>query len=101
MKAPIKILHIHEDYRVIYTLIYDNVEIKSTLPLETALSLLKNETFDFLIFKPQNLLILTPQTSKKEMDRNLFPFSNSSSNGINSSIISELIIKTNLNPLFQ
>jgi len=68
MKAPIKILHIDADYRVFYFIIRDKTLIKSTVALETALSLLKNEKFDLILSEPQNMAILTPQTNKDNLE---------------------------------
>ena len=65
MKRAIKIMHINSQYDVIYVIIHDGTLIKSTVPLETALSMLKNEKFDLILAEPQNMAILTPQTTKE------------------------------------
>ena len=62
MKRAIKIMHINSHYEVIYVIINDGALIKSTVPLETAISMLKNDTFDLILAEPQNMAILTPQT---------------------------------------
>jgi hypothetical protein len=62
MKRSIKIMHINSHYEVIYVIINDGTLIKSTVPLETALSMLKNEKFDLILAEPHNMAILTPQT---------------------------------------
>ncbi|MBI5606473.1 MAG: hypothetical protein HY879_24330 [Deltaproteobacteria bacterium] len=61
MNKPIKILHIDRDWQVIYILIREGTFIKSSVPLETALALLKKEDFDLILSEPQNIAILTPQ----------------------------------------
>jgi hypothetical protein len=61
MRRAIKIIHINSQYDVIYVIIQDGTLIKSTVPLETALSMLKNERFDLILAEPQNMAILTPQ----------------------------------------
>jgi len=61
MKRAIKIMHINSHYEVIYIIINDGTLIKSTVPLKTALSMLKNEKFDLILAEPQNMAILTPQ----------------------------------------
>jgi hypothetical protein len=61
MRRAIKIIHINSQYDVIYVIIQDGTLIKSTVPLETALSMLKNERFDLILAEPQNIAILTPQ----------------------------------------
>jgi hypothetical protein len=63
MKRAIKIMHINSHYEVIYVIINDGALIKSTVPLETAISMLKNDTFDLILAEPQNMAILTPQTT--------------------------------------
>jgi hypothetical protein len=60
MKA-IKVLHIDEEYRVVYVLIRDGALIKSPVQMETAIAMLNTEVFDLILFEPQNLAILTPQ----------------------------------------
>jgi hypothetical protein len=59
MKLPLKILHIDEDHQIFYILIFDGVKIKSLLPLEIALSMLENQTFDIIISIPENLMVYT------------------------------------------
>jgi hypothetical protein len=60
MEEPIKILHVDNDYKVIYILIREGTLIKSTVPLEAALIMLKNEDFDLILSEPHNIAILTP-----------------------------------------
>ncbi len=65
MKAPIKIIHIDADYQVVYFLILEGTLIKSTVPLEVAIPMLKTEHFDLILFEPGNKALLTPQTSQE------------------------------------
>ncbi len=66
MKRAVKIMHINSHYEVIYIIINDGTLIKSTVPLETAISMLKNNTFDLILAEPQNMAILTPQTARDD-----------------------------------
>lgn len=59
-------MHINSHYEVIYIIINDGTLIKSTVPLETAISMLKNNTFDLILAEPQNMAILTPQTARDD-----------------------------------
>jgi hypothetical protein len=61
MEEPIKIMHIDGDYRVVYILIREGALIQSTVSLEAALTMLKNDKFDLILSEPQNMAILTPQ----------------------------------------
>ena len=61
MEEPIKIMHIDGDYRVVYILIRKGALIQSTVSLEAALTMLKNDQFDLILSEPQNMAILTPQ----------------------------------------
>jgi hypothetical protein len=63
MQRAIKIMHINNHYEVIYVIIKDGALIKSTVPLETAISMLKNEKLDLILAEPQNMAILTPQNA--------------------------------------
>ncbi len=65
MKEPIKILHIDSHYRVAYILIRDGTLTKSTVSLETALTMLKNDLFDLILSEPHNMAILTPQSADR------------------------------------
>jgi hypothetical protein len=78
MKAPIKILHIHADYQVIYMIIFNGVRIKSPLSLEVALSMLENERFDLIFFEPQNMAVFTPLTAAVPLESIMDSFSKGS-----------------------
>jgi hypothetical protein len=62
MKKTIKILHIDLNWDVFYILIQTGTLIKSTIPLKTAIALLKKVNFDLILSEPQNKAVLTPQT---------------------------------------
>ncbi len=66
MEEPIKIVHIDNDYKVIYILIREGTLIKSTVSLEAALTMLKNDRFDLILSEPHNIAILTPQQAIKK-----------------------------------
>jgi hypothetical protein len=78
MKPPIKILHIDVNYQVVYTVIFDGLQIKSSLPMETALLMLENERFDFIFSEPQRMIVLTPLTASDNMQSIADSFSNCS-----------------------
>jgi hypothetical protein len=63
IKRSIKVMHINNHYEIIYIIINDGTLIKSAVPLKTALSMLKNEKFDLILAEPQNMAIITPQTT--------------------------------------
>jgi hypothetical protein len=63
MKNPIKILHIDEEWKIVYIIIRAGSLIKSLVSLKTALNLLKKEHFDLIISEPHQRAILTPQTA--------------------------------------
>jgi hypothetical protein len=78
MKKPIKILHVDSDYRVVYVVIFNGVQIKSSLPLETALLMLENERFDFIFSETQRMAVLTPLTASDNMESIVDSFSHCS-----------------------
>ena len=59
-------MHIYDDYRVEYFLIREGALIQSTVSLEAALTMLKNDQFDLILSEPQNMAILTPQGAIKK-----------------------------------
>jgi hypothetical protein len=63
MGLPVKILYIRADHEIFYILLFDGAVVKSVLPLETALSMLDQETFDLILSVPQNLLVYTDDES--------------------------------------
>jgi hypothetical protein len=63
MEKQVKILHISPEYQVTYFIIIDNCTIKSMVPMQQAIDLLKKEQFDLILSEPQQLAILTPRVS--------------------------------------
>jgi len=68
MKKIIKILHVDLNWNVIYILIQDGILLKSTVPLKTAVDLLKKVKFDLILSEPQNKAVLTPRTATDHID---------------------------------
>jgi hypothetical protein len=68
MKKTIKILHIDLNWDVFYILIQAGTLIKSTIPLKTAVALLKEVNFDLILSEPQNKAVLTPQTATDHIE---------------------------------
>ncbi len=57
-------MHIDPDYRVIYFILGERINIRSTVPLKTAIRLLQdNGEFDLIISEPQEMAILNSQWS--------------------------------------
>ncbi len=71
MNPPIKILHIDQDYRVIYFIKYPGSIIRSPISLQQALDLLKTEEFDLILSEPHNKAILNPQASSLTEDNKI------------------------------
>jgi hypothetical protein len=70
MGKLIKILHIDSNWQVIYILIRNGALIKTTVSMETAILLLKNQEFDLILSEPQNIAILANQ---KEIEGDIAP----------------------------
>jgi len=68
MKKIIKILHVDLNWDVVYIVIQDGMLLKSTVPLNTAVDLLKKIKFDLILSEPQNKAVLTPQTATDHID---------------------------------
>ena len=58
MSRLIKILHIDPDYQTTYFIYRDRSSIRTRVPLQTAIELLKKEDFDLIISEPHNQAIL-------------------------------------------
>jgi hypothetical protein len=69
MDEPIKIMHIDGEYQVVYILIREGSLTKSTIPLEAAVTMLKNDKFDLILSEPQNMAILTPLTLQRAIKK--------------------------------
>jgi hypothetical protein len=61
MNTPIKILHIDPDFRVTYFIKHPGSMIRSHVPLQEALQLLKTQEFDLILSEPHGKAILRPQ----------------------------------------
>jgi CheY-like chemotaxis protein len=69
MNAPIKILHIDPDYKVTYFIKHPGGTIRSLIPLEQAVQLLKTNEFDLILSEPHNKAIMKPQGKSSPMDK--------------------------------
>jgi uncharacterized membrane protein len=58
MTNMIKILHIDPDYQATYFIYSQGTTIRTSVPLETAIELLKKEDFDLILSEPHNKAIL-------------------------------------------
>ena len=54
MPRLIKILHIDPDYQTTYFILRSRSSIRTSVPLRTAVELLKNVDFDLIILEPHN-----------------------------------------------
>jgi hypothetical protein len=61
MSRLIKILHINPDYQITYLIFRHRSTIRTSVPLETAIKLLKKEDFDLIVSEPHNKAILKKQ----------------------------------------
>jgi hypothetical protein len=61
MSRLVKILHIDPDYQVTYLIYRPQTSIRTSVPLQTAIELLKKEDFDLIIAEPHNKAILKKQ----------------------------------------
>jgi hypothetical protein len=52
MSRLIKILHIDPDYQITYLIYRHRSSIRTSVPLETAIELLKKEDFDLIVSEP-------------------------------------------------
>jgi len=58
MSRLIKILHIDPDYQITYLIYRHRSSIRTSVPLETAIALLKKEDFDLIVSERHNKAIL-------------------------------------------
>jgi hypothetical protein len=58
MARLIKILHIDPDYRITYFIFRSRLSIRTSVPLQSAIELLKKEDFDLIVSEPHNKAIL-------------------------------------------
>lgn len=68
MEVPIKILHIDSNFKVNYFIKRSGSIIRSPIPLEQAVKLLKDEEFDLILSEPHNKAILKPQADLLSKD---------------------------------
>jgi CheY-like chemotaxis protein len=68
MEVPIKILHINAHFKVTYFIKKSGSIIRSSISLEQAVKLLKDEEFDLILSEPQNKAILKPQAGSLSED---------------------------------
>jgi len=61
MSRLIKILHIDPDYQITYLIYRHRSSIRTSVPLQTAIDLLKKEDFDLIVSEPHNKAILKKQ----------------------------------------
>jgi hypothetical protein len=67
MTNMIKILHIDPDYQATYFIYGQGTTIRTSVPLETAIELLKKEDFDLILSEPHNKAILKKEAPDKEI----------------------------------
>jgi hypothetical protein len=63
MSKPIKILHIDPDFQITYFILGSRFSIRTSIPLQPAIELLKNEDFDLIVSEPHQKAILKKQPS--------------------------------------
>jgi hypothetical protein len=61
MSRLIKILHIDPDYQITYLIYPPRSSIRTSVPLQSAIALLKKEDFDLIISEPHNKAMLKKQ----------------------------------------
>jgi hypothetical protein len=66
MSRLIKILHIDPDFKITYFIYRQGSSIRTSVPLETAIALLKKEDFDLILSEPHNKAILKKQPHSVE-----------------------------------
>jgi CheY-like chemotaxis protein len=71
MNKPIKILHIDHDFKVTYFIKHPGSIIRSLIPLEQAMKLLKTEEFDLILSEPHHKAIMKPQANSLTMDNKI------------------------------
>lgn len=61
MNGPVKILHIGADYQINYFIFRSRLSIRTSVPLQTAIELLKTVDFDLILSEPHDKAILKEQ----------------------------------------
>jgi hypothetical protein len=67
MSRLIKILHIDPQYQITYFIYRDRSSLRTSVPLETAIALLKKEDFDLIISEPHHQAILKREPHKSHL----------------------------------
>ena len=61
MARLIKILHIDPDYRITYLIFRSRLPIQTSVPLQSAIELLRKEDFNLIVSEPNDKAILKEQ----------------------------------------
>ena len=61
MDGLVKILHIDPDYQINYFIFRSRLSIRTSVPLQTAIELLKTVDFDLILSEPHDKAILKEQ----------------------------------------
>ena len=69
MSKMIKILHVDPDFEVTYFIYGPGSSIRTTVPLETAIELLKKVDFDLILSEPHNKAILKKENPENGTER--------------------------------
>ena len=69
MSKTIKILHIDPDFKVTYLIYGPGSAIRTQVPLETAIDLLKRVEFDLILSEPHNKAILKKNRKWNQADQ--------------------------------
>jgi hypothetical protein len=62
MEKPIKIMHIDPDFKITYFIKHPGSMIRSLVPLNQAIQLLKTQKFDLILSEPHSMAIRELQT---------------------------------------
>lgn len=68
MSGFIKILHIDPDYQITYFILRSPKSIRTSVPLQEAIELLKKEDFDLIVSEPHNRVIMKEQDNSSNPD---------------------------------
>jgi len=77
MSKTIKILHVDPDFKVTYFIYCPGSSIRTQVPLQTAIDLLKKVDFDLILSEPHNKAILkkeNPENGTKRVKSDERPF---------------------------
>ncbi len=68
MNTPIKILHIDPDFRITYFIKHPGSVIRSLVPLNEAIQLIKTQEFNLILSEPHNKAIMKPEAKNLLME---------------------------------